>query len=118
MTFSTFDPEEEEDTTNEWARLIGEQPDHKSCFCCASKDVRSFHRECNKLIKGTLSIYDIDYHVDDFVYVYTRSPNLAVAQIRDLLQNDMDDKLRVRMLVKVQPEQAYYDRTTFVSSKR
>lgn len=115
MTFSTFDPDEEECILNDWISLIGKQPIHKSCYACATKDVTSSRRGCNKLTQGVLSIYGIDYHVGDFVYVYTRGPNLAVAQICDLLQANADDRLKVQMLDKVQANQTYCDRADFVS---
>ena len=118
MTFSTFDPEDEEETLDDWARLIGRQPDHKSCYACALKDVTRFRRRCNKAMDGTLSIFDIDYHVNDFVYVYTRSPTLAVAQVRDLLPNAQNDKLEVRLLERVQPYESSSDRANFVSPIR
>lgn len=114
MTFSTFDPEAEAETVNDWIRLIGVQPSHASCYACALRDVTRVRGKCNKA-KDAISIFGVDYHVSDFVYLYTQSSSLAIAQVKDLLLDEPNDKLEVQMLEKVQLHVSSSDRTNFVS---
>lgn len=116
MSLSELDFDEEVSAVEDWEPLIGRQPVDKACYSCALRDLTDFRRECNKLTPGILRVSGLDYHLNDFVYVKNGRPTLEIAQICDLMQDEYNNRLKIRMLEKASLEEASFDRANFVSA--